>query len=220
MHKVDNPEAAFVARVTASATHEIRNVLAIVKESAGLIDDMIQASRKRGVSPHEKMRQALGRIDAQVTRGAEIISHLNRFAHSLDHAESEIDLAEEARQVAFLCQRFARQKRQAVQVAPDTEPANLAANSLRVQMALHGVVECCLESLPDGSSVTMKTAPGNDGVSLMLLCETGGEPAEVDLDSSTAWDRMQWILDSLGATVDARSRDGRILLTLPVNSRA
>lgn len=35
-------EAAFIGKITASAMHEIRNVSAIVKKSAGLIDDLIR----------------------------------------------------------------------------------------------------------------------------------------------------------------------------------
>lgn len=37
MKASQHPEAAFLAAMTASATHEVRNVLAIIKESAGLV---------------------------------------------------------------------------------------------------------------------------------------------------------------------------------------
>ena len=51
-------EAAFIGKITASATHEIRNVLAIVKESAGLIDDLMQAAVTRGPLDGDRVLKA------------------------------------------------------------------------------------------------------------------------------------------------------------------
>ena len=42
MKPTANPEAAFLSEVTAGATHELRNVLAIIKESGGLIGDLVR----------------------------------------------------------------------------------------------------------------------------------------------------------------------------------
>ena len=39
-------EIAFFGKVTASITHEIQNVLSIIKESSGLIDDVLSFSGK------------------------------------------------------------------------------------------------------------------------------------------------------------------------------
>ena len=72
MSTPENPEAAFMAKITASTTHEIRNVLAIVKESAGLVEDVIHSLAPRGLPNQDKLLRAVGRIDAQVSRGAEL----------------------------------------------------------------------------------------------------------------------------------------------------
>jgi len=37
----ESRKAAFMGRITASATHDMKNVLAIIKESAGLMEDLI-----------------------------------------------------------------------------------------------------------------------------------------------------------------------------------
>ena len=43
MSTTENREAAFIGLITAGATHELRNVLAIVKESTGLIADIVDS---------------------------------------------------------------------------------------------------------------------------------------------------------------------------------
>jgi signal transduction histidine kinase len=113
------PEAAFLAGMTASATHEVRNVLAIIKESAGLIEDMLLLRSKKGTLDGEKVTRAVHRIDAQVKRGAELLTNLNRLSHSLDQDMATVDLHREVEQIVFLCDRLARRKGQKLRVSPD-----------------------------------------------------------------------------------------------------
>ncbi len=75
-------ETAFMGRVTAGVTHELKNVLAIIKESAGLIEDIL-ALNKDLAGPHqEKVVRVLSNIRQQVDRGVDLSSRLNAFAHS------------------------------------------------------------------------------------------------------------------------------------------
>jgi hypothetical protein len=41
----ENRKAAFMGRITAGVTHEMKNVLAIIKESAGLMEDFLKISQ-------------------------------------------------------------------------------------------------------------------------------------------------------------------------------
>ena len=145
--------AAFVAQVTAGTTHEIRNILAIVKESAGLIEDLIFAFKRRGSLDQDKLTRSLQRIDAQVARGTELLANLNRFAHSLDPVQDAIDVTREIQQLVYLCQFRARRKRHVLQVQPGGQNLTAVVDPFRFQMSLFGAVECCLEQLPEGSTV-------------------------------------------------------------------
>jgi len=63
-----------------SAAHELRNVLAIVKELAGLIEDSVHAADPGEALSPEKVLRASGRIRAQVDRGVDIASELREIA--------------------------------------------------------------------------------------------------------------------------------------------
>jgi signal transduction histidine kinase len=63
-----------------SATHELRNVLAIVKDLAGLIEDVVHAAEPGEELNTEKVLRASGRIRAQVDRGVDIASDLREIA--------------------------------------------------------------------------------------------------------------------------------------------
>jgi hypothetical protein len=199
---VENPEAAFLARMTASTTHELRNVLAVVKESAGLVEDLTLASRGQKSVSADKFLHAARRIDAQVARGAALLTGLNRLAHGLDHAEQVLDLGQQAEQVASLCQRFARQRRQRIELAAGNATRTVRANALRLQMALVSAIDCCLEQLPEESVVTMGVA-GSADRPCVVLTGAGGSGSLPAPAAAASWSRLVALLDQLPASVEA-----------------
>ncbi len=215
MSTPENREAAFLAKITASATHEIRNVLAIVKECAGLIQDVIHSSRQAEVPKQDKLLRSLGRIDAQVTRGADLLSNLNRFAHSLDRDQEETDLSLEAQQVALLSQGFAKKKRHVVRVRPADQRLTVAAKPLELQMALFAAVECCLEQLPEASTVTIHPAREGDRASVEFIGEAGEEAVLPAPAATDGWGRLVELLADFGASVETSGTEFRFRIVLP-----
>lgn len=195
------PEAAFLAAMTASATHEVRNVLAIIKESAGLVNDLMEVYGTRGNLDPEKVQRALERIRVQVKRGADHLTHLNRLAHTLDQDLSIVDLNEEVEQLVFLSQRFARQKGQEAEVERGTGDRELVMNALRLHMALFGAMECCLEELPEGSTVRVGARDEGEGV----VAEFKGVGEGSDPEPTRVWQgwqQLQELAGSLGAELE------------------
>jgi signal transduction histidine kinase len=211
MSRSGSPEAAFIGKITASATHEIRNVLAIVKESAGLIDDLLQASVTRGPLDGDRVFKATQRIDAQVARGAELITSLNRFAHSMDHDRQSIDLCEEVRHVVFLSQRFARKKMQTVLAEPSGGPPGFTANSLAVQMALFACVELLMEELPEGAAIEVRGCGAQRRPAVEMWGVMNDVPVPI-APAGEAWDRTRARIQELGAALEATEAKGGVLL--------
>ncbi len=201
MTGAENREAAFLAKITASTTHEIRNVLAIVKESAGLIEDLVRSYGKRGALKEDKLFQAVARIDAQVGRGAQLLTNLNRLAHGLDRTSEPVDLGASARQVASLSERFARQRRQTVQVRSPEAPLTATANALQLEMVLFAAVECCLEAMAEGGVVTIQPHVSGGLPAVKVTGEFDGVPAPSDPTATAAWPRLATLGEDLNATV-------------------
>ncbi len=207
-----NPEAAFIGKITAAATHEIRNTLAIIKESAGLVDDLVRMSGADGAIDRERVLQALGRIEAQVGRGADIVTHLNRVAHSPDHDLQAVDLEEEVRQIAFHARRAARRKSQVVTAqAAETPGPPLRAVPIHVQMALYATVEACLERLEEGAEIELRADGGGDPPSVHLTSSTNG--ADALAGDPEGWNGLNDVLKRLGVSLESSGTgDGLTLL--------
>ncbi|MCF8032535.1 MAG: hypothetical protein K9K66_08490 [Desulfarculaceae bacterium] len=74
----------FLAQVTANATHEIKNELAVMNEQSHLLQEFLEmAAKGRQVDP-ERLHTLVERIIARVGQADEVVKRLNAFAHSAD----------------------------------------------------------------------------------------------------------------------------------------
>ncbi len=131
----------FFGKMTASASHEIKNVLAIINENAGLLEDFtFMADRGKPIDP-ERLKAMADAVKKQIRRADDIIKNMNRLAHSTDDLESTIDLNETIELIIALTARFAAMK--SVQV-----DLRLPENSAKLQTApflLMNLLWLCLD---------------------------------------------------------------------------
>ncbi len=74
----------FFGRMSASISHEIKNVLAIINENAGLLEDFsLMADRGVPIDPG-RLKTMAEKVKRQISRADGIIKNMNRLAHSID----------------------------------------------------------------------------------------------------------------------------------------
>jgi len=97
----------FFGRISASISHEIKNVLAIVNENAGLLEDLtLLADRGKPLDP-ARLKMMAAAIKKQVGRADGILKNMNRLAHSIDQTISTVNLDQTIELVIALTARFA-----------------------------------------------------------------------------------------------------------------
>jgi signal transduction histidine kinase len=90
----NNEDLAFFGKVNASISHELKNILAIISETAGLLGDLMQQATKGGEIDLELINTCSNDIVEEIQRGFATIKHMNKFAHSVDNAIESVDLVE------------------------------------------------------------------------------------------------------------------------------
>jgi hypothetical protein len=211
----ENPEAAFIAKITANTTHELRNVLSIVKESAGLMEDLLQAEEHGATPRPERLLELAGLIEAQVERGAGLITDLHRLAHSLDPATAGVDLIPELERTASFCERFARERRQTVTVRSTAPDVTVAMHALPLQMTLFAAAEYCMGQMPDGSTVTMSPHVRGGQPVVEFVGDGRGESSSPTAGGTSEWSELVAFLAAYGATAEAVEGAFRIRVDLP-----
>ena len=88
----NNEDLTFFGKVNASISHELKNILAIISETAGLLGDLTQKAKRDGKIDLDLIDTCSNDIVEEIQRGFATIKHMNRFAHSVDHAIDSVDL--------------------------------------------------------------------------------------------------------------------------------
>ncbi len=95
----------FFGQMSASATHEIKNSLAIINENAGLLQDLTLMSKNGQALSPDRIVNITQKIENHVKQADGIIKKLNRFSHSSDQFEQMADLE---KTVSFVLQVASR----------------------------------------------------------------------------------------------------------------
>lgn len=87
-------ELVFFGKVNASISHELKNILAIISETAGLLGDLAEMAKEgRPVEP-EMLTSTTASIIEGIQRGFTTLRQMNRFAHGVDTPVLSVNLME------------------------------------------------------------------------------------------------------------------------------
>ena len=117
----------FFGKMSASISHDLKNVLAVINENAGLLEDFcFMAAKGKSLDP-ERLKRLAEEVKQQIRRGDRIITSLNTFAHSADHDSLPVDLRDLLGQLVELAQRPASMR--GVSLAVDRPPDPIMATT-------------------------------------------------------------------------------------------
>ncbi|BBO71642.1 hypothetical protein DSCA_55720 [Desulfosarcina alkanivorans] len=201
----------FFGEISASVTHEIKNVLAIINENAGLLQDMIMMNEKGIPLPPERLSKLAQAIAGQVARGDRIVKGMNRFAHSADVPMETVDVGAVVHFMSDLAGRIIAMKGKTVQFGMPDSPVTVDTN----RFFLENLVWTCLcramdAGAPDQplSVVAEKIGPGARvrfcGLSEKALAGKAAEPSP----------RESVVARLLGARLTADGKKGEISLVI------
>lgn len=217
-------EAVFLGRVTAGFTHELKNVLAIIKESTGLMEDLLSMTPEGSFPHRERFNRALSTVLEQVGRGVELSTRLNRLAHTPDVALGSVELDEACRQMVLLCERFARLKGVTLKALPPVEGQSTAVTSpLQFHLAMFYALEALWSQLTQGGEVTLQVKTSGNEVLVEMTCsgtEEGSEMFAGRVTTCEPWCLSGAVMEILGGRLICGPAQYGFTLALPVESSA
>ena len=147
--------------MTAMTTHELQNILAIIRESAGLLGDILEVNAKVALQHRPKIHEALGHIATQVDRGKRLLTAMNRLGHAPDAEQQEsCDLTPQVAALMDLCQRPTRLKEIELRFTPASQSLPVRASALDVFSRGFTVLHSTLDICPPGSTIEASITPG------------------------------------------------------------
>ncbi len=150
----------FFGKVSATISHDIKNVLAIINEEAGLLQDLsLMASQGMELEP-ERLVKLAEKIQNQIKRGDLIIKNMNRFAHSVDVADCEVNLFETVALVIALFTRISASKCVTV-ILKEGEKITVKCDPFSAEMLIARCLEISMDSSGKNSEIIVEVLEKN-----------------------------------------------------------
>lgn len=150
----------FFGKMSASATHEIKNTLAIINESAGLLEDLCLMAEKGSPLSLNHINDISQRVKKQVYRTDGVLKRLNQFSHSVDQSTQVIDLEQTVRFVLSLTSRLLDMQSTVVDVTPPISPIVVTANLFYLENMIWRTIETIYSREKENRQ--LKISFGND----------------------------------------------------------
>jgi len=205
----------FFGKMSASISHEIKNVMAIVNENAGLLEDFtVMAEKGLPIDP-QRLKTRAGMIMKQIRRGDEIIKGMNRFAHSVDDPLRQVDLHETLSLMVALSSRFATMRGVTLELEPPLAPVPVFTNPFFLENVIWLCLDFAMGSTGTGRTVGLRAEKTDTGATIQFYKlqdlaqrDTGSFPGQQE----TA------LIEALKAGLVLYKESGEMRLALPAQA--
>jgi C4-dicarboxylate-specific signal transduction histidine kinase len=165
-------QLAFIGRQLAGVSHEFKNHLAIIRESSGLLEDLLTIGEAPAATDTGRYGKILAGIAERVSLAAVMCRHLSGFAHRMDQSLSTFDVADVLQEEIFFLQRFARQKQVELLTDADKNLVPVFNDPALLQFAIFCLVWPGLEVLEANGKI-IAAATRNDSSVAIVIREEG-----------------------------------------------
>jgi signal transduction histidine kinase len=201
----------FFGQMTASISHEIKNVLAIINENAGLLEDLaLMADEGAEIDP-QRLQNMSRAVMKQVSRADAIMKNMNRLAHSVDESIETIDLNDLLELLVALSNRFASTRGVAIQLKRNEGPLKLRTSPF----FLMNLLWLCLDFAMDaaGEDKIVELVPRNTETGIDVFFKHLGGLVGAPLKPFPA-ETEKGLCDLLGAELEVSTGNREIVVRI------
>ena len=209
---IANQGFKFIGKMNASISHEIKNVLAIINENAGLLEDLAVMTEKGMTIDVERLKALARKTRKQVKRADTIITKMNDFAHSVDESKEKVNIGEILVFMAALSERLAAMRGVKIRVVPPERPITITTNPFLLENIIWLCLDFAMDVAGKGKTVELDTEEAGKSINIRFaelkgLAETADPMFPSDIENA--------LLIALGGRIVTDQDAGIMVLALP-----
>ena len=205
----------FFGKMSASISHEIKNVLAVVNENAGLIQDLIYMHERGMPIDPEQLKSVSQMITKQVKRADTIMKNMSKFAHSTDQLikTESVNVNDILNVVTNLANRFADMREITLEKIPSDEPIKIKTNPFFLENLIWLCFDFAMDAIGPERTVRL-LAKEIDNSAQITFSQLGSLPV-MPLETFPG-KRVEALLSALQGDITVDTQAGTISISLPV----
>lgn len=198
-------QLASIAKMLAGYTHELKNHLAIINESSGLMGDLLEMGGGDNDQSLPRFKKIISAIGERVSLANSMAKHLNRFAHRMDQPDAVFDVNDLLIEGLAFLERFSRLKRISLQHKLQPDLPAVHNNPSLLQFVFFTLVQRIIDQMESGGEIIFSTV--RKGQNILISVDVRGISAPAsDLQSSLATPpSLQYAAQKMGVVLTSDS---------------
>ncbi len=205
-------QLSFIGKVLSIFSHELKNHLAIIYESAGLAMDLIELGKSSNKKDFDQYMKPLRSINSQMEKTLILINYFNRFSHRMDNPASTFNVNEALEELIALINRVLNQHRINLEKDFQRDIPLIHSEPLQLQLLIFCFIEKNMVRLVENSSIIVKTVYADNLLSIKII--TKGNLIDTDKKGICPDDICPYIIKQLGGSISQKTEE--VIITLPV----
>ncbi len=202
-------------KLLSSFSHDLKNHLAIIIESKGLLHDYIEMGRIPDHELSDKIEKILKQLDERTEKITSMAHQLNSLSHRSDTSTSIFELNKFMHEQLFFLQRFARLKNISLKTNFTDSKIQLYNNPSLLQFLFQQLFEEALQHLQENDELEVTTKYKENEATLQLFLNSASNnctPFDSLLNTSTFLLSLKKI--NARITIDLPSPTSQILTVI------
>lgn len=191
---------AFIGKVLACFPHSIRNRLATIRESAGLMGDLLGQEDQWSEEDRAKFTGILSTIENQVNILVQKSQYLDRFAQRMGKTLSTLDPGEIVEEVVSFSSRFARLRQVSLKLDAAKTLPSLYNDPLGIYFLVSIMINDMLERVERGGKVIVRVEQIDNEV--LIEVQGHGTFLSPEGKGNQYWPTGQQVVDDLSGHLE------------------
>ena len=214
-NSIRQEQAESFGRLMAGFSHDMKNHLGIIRESNGLMSDLVEmgglAENEMSV---ERFKKAISSIERRIIVAADMLHHLSSFAHRSDTPCSSFQVNDLITEEHTFLERLARLQQINVTLELGEELSSLYNDPALLQHVFYRMYMLCLEQLSPGQNLMIVTRQKEKIVEIIFRLPDSLHPTPKVVSNNTIQEAINKLQGTLQIGVDSKGQ-ADISLTIP-----
>jgi signal transduction histidine kinase len=155
-------DLAFFGEINASISHELKNIFAIISETAGLLNDLTLLAEKGKKIDLDMFKTCSQDIEEEIQRGFATVKQMNTFSHSVDTSLKSVYLMDVLALMINIAGFLSYASKIRVNPSQDAEPMILTC-PFQLQHLIYQALVFAFKTTGPGEEIQISIYPEKNG---------------------------------------------------------